>query len=405
MAETSMQRWSAAAIGLLAVLAVVCWLASSQAFWIVPTWAAVIALGQFVRVPGHGGGRVYLGIAAAAAAPPMLEESAAVAAVYAGGLVGSWLVLSLRGEEPGAVRSFVLAQTVALAAYATTYAGVVALTDTGSFEADYRTLLGAAAGVLAWMIVGAATSAAVEYEDEGFAFRYLWLRPLADWPALVSVFAAGIMFALAFDSVRWWALPIAALPYAFSHASFMRYEGSRVTYGQTIRALARIPEVAGLAPEGHAVRTASIAVEVAKDLGLAPGDVGDVEYAALMHDIGRITLNEPAIIKAGYTDEDIARWGSQIVAEAPSLSKVADYVLLQHDPYRRPGVETDESVPTASRIIKVASAYDQAVHEAGLPPIEAIETLHRGAAYDFDPAVVSALRRVMGRRGVIPAER
>ena len=73
----------------------------------------------------------------------------------------------------------------------------------------------------------------------------------------------------------------------------------------------------------------------------------------------------------------------------------------QHAPYRRPGEQIDEALPLPSKIIKVASAYDSAVTDTGLPPIEAIEVLHRGAAYDFDPRVVQSLRRVMQRTGAI----
>ena len=49
----------------------------------------------------------------------------------------------------------------------------------------------------------------------------------------------------------------------------------------------------------------------------------------------------------------------------------------------------------------VVSAYDQAVHEMGLRPIDALEQLHRGAAYEFDPDVTSSLRRVLEFRGEI----
>ena len=56
-----------------------------------------------------------------------------------------------------------------------------------------------------------------------------------------------------------------------------------------------------------------------------------------------------------------------------------------------------------SKIIKVASAYDQAVHEMHLSPLEGLERIHRGSAYDFDPDVSASLRRVLVQRGVIAA--
>lgn len=121
-----------------------------------------------------------------------------------------------------------------------------------------------------------------------------------------------------------------------------------------------------------------------------------------MHDVGRITLNEPAILKAGYTDEDIARWGAQIIAEAPYLAKVSTLVEGQHRPYRSPGIEIDPDVPMQSKIIKACSAYDHAHVELGLSPVESLERIHQGSTYEFDPQVAASLRRVLVFRGEIP---
>ena len=55
-----------------------------------------------------------------------------------------------------------------------------------------------------------------------------------------------------------------------------------------------------------------------------------------------------------------------------------------------------------SRIIKVAAAYDWRVHLEGLSPLQALEVLHTGAAYDYDPEVVASLRRLLESRGCSP---
>ena len=75
-----------------------------------------------------------------------------------------------------------------------------------------------------------------------------------------------------------------------------------------------------------------------------------------MHDIGRV-IDEPQILRMGYSDNDIARWSSEIIAESP-LSRVATHVRHQYEPYRKPGEQTDPDVSIVSRIIKVAAAYD-----------------------------------------------
>jgi hypothetical protein len=242
----------------------------------------------------------------------------------------------------------------------------------------------------------------VGVERTDLAGRYLWLLALEDWAVVISILAAGTLFGLTWPVMGFWAFAVAVMPYAFGHLAFERYHSTRITYGQTIRALAQIPEVAGLAPLGHSTRTADLAVSVAQELGLHPNQVVELEYAALMHDVGRITLNEPAILKAGYTDEDIARWGAQIIAEAPYLDTVSTLVEGQHRPYRSPGIEIDPDVPMASKIIKVCSAYDQAQVEVGLSPVEALERIHQGSAYEFDPQVAASLRRVLVFRGEIP---
>ncbi len=390
--RVSLVVWTATA-GTGSVLAT----ASEAPLWGILLGAALLGAAQLIRVPTPSGDSLDIGLAVAAAVPFLAPDGFAVGAIYSLGLLASSLVVL--GASDGATKF--LPTALGLAGYGLIFQGALARGDQAGLSQQVAELLAVAAAGLTWYMVSALVRAVAGYQRDHFAFRYLWLRGLEDWPVVVGLVAAGALFGLAFPVLRWWAIPMAGMSYGFSHLAFVRYQGTRVTYGQTIRALARIPEAAGLAIEGHAARTAAIAEAIGRDLGLEPRRVAELEYAALMHDIGRIALNEPAILKAGYTDEDIARWGAEIIAEAPYLRRVVGAVRQQHHPFRQPGEERDEALPTASRVIKVASAFDQAVSETGLDPLEAVEVLHRGAAYDFDPKVVSSLRRVLARRGTI----
>jgi hypothetical protein len=219
-----------------------------------------------------------------------------------------------------------------------------------------------------------------------------------DVNVFVSLVGTGALLALTYRRLGPWAIGVAGLPFLFAQSAFGRFLRIKRTYRQTIRALARIPEVAGLGVDGHADRTARLASEVGYDLGLGRQELEDLEYAALMHDIGRITLTEPAILRVGYTDDDIARWGAEIISEAPSLSGVAELVRKLHEPYRKPGEQSDPGIPVISKVVRAASSYDHLIVERKLSPLQAVEVLHQGAAYDFDPAVIAALRRVLERR-------
>lgn len=229
---------------------------------------------------------------------------------------------------------------------------------------------------------------------------YFAFETARDLPIYLSLVATGALFGLAFDTISWGALVLAALPYAFAHSAFRRFELAKGAYRQTIEALAQIPEVGGHTDPGHARRTAELAVAIATEMGLRPSEVESTEYAAFLHDIGRVSLNEPSVLRMGFTENDIARWGSEIVGETAYLADVAEVVRRQYEPFRSPGDGGDPDLPVAAKIVKIASAYDESAVELGFSPLEAMDRLHRGAAYDYDPEIVSVLRTVLDRRGV-----
>ena len=363
--------------------------------------AALLLGAQTISVPAPSGGTVYLGLSVASATPMLTRDTVSTIVIFSVGMAGAWMVLTIRRSEAVERGSEFVAEVVALGAFALAYHGVdewlVVWNGSRSLQVGVSIL---SAG-LAWYLVRAALRSLTGLEEGDLSVRFLWLLALEDWTVVISLLASGAIFGFTFPSMGWWAFPISALPYLFSHSAFVRYHQTRVTYGQTIRALAQIPEVAGLAPGGHSSRTADLAVSIAREIGLHPDDVTLLEYAALMHDIGRITLNEPAILRAGYTEEDIAQWGAQIIAEAPYLEYVARVVAVQHHPYQHRGASADQEVPVLSRIIKVASAYDHATREAGFAPIDALDQIHRGSDFEFDPRIADSLHRVLEHRGVL----
>lgn len=391
----------------------------------VATWLALIALGlvlypsakvslviligasllllvaQTVSVPAPSGGLVYLGLGVASAIPMLTGDIVSTFVIFSFGMAGAWIALTVFKGETVRQGSEFVAEVVALGTFGLAYHAVDTALVTVEGTSSIEILVSILGAGLSWYITRAALRSLVGLERGDLSVRFLWLLALEDWTVVVSLLASGAIFGFTFPAMGWWALPISAMPYLFSHSAFVRYHQTRITYGQTIRALAQIPEVAGLAPSGHSSRTGDLAVSVAREIGLHPDEVTQLEYAALMHDIGRITLNEPAILKAGYTDEDIAQWGAQIIAEAPYLDKVAEVVAVQHHPYRRHGDDADADISISSRIIKVVSAFDHATHEAGFVPTEALEQIQRQSDYEFDPKVAASLRRVLEHRGVI----
>jgi hypothetical protein len=221
--------------------------------------------------------------------------------------------------------------------------------------------------------------------------------------------ASGTLIALAERPMGIVALPVFLVPLVLTQFAIRRFAGIRETYGQTIRALSRLTEIGGYTRRDHPARVAALSVAMGRDLGMSDRDTLDLEYAALLHDIGQVALREPipggATMMAAPADQDrIARDGAGIVRQTGVLDHVAVILASQAKPYRHVR-ELGEDLPLASRIIKVANAYDDLVGEArarrARKHAAAIERIHLGLGYEYDPRVVEALIRVLDRRAAV----
>jgi hypothetical protein len=389
-----------AGLGLYAVT-----LASSDLSTILVAVAALV-VASMVRVSAsNAGNRFTTGLAVAAAVPMVLGTSLGVdlsgaIAIYGMGLSVVWAIRRSRGEGHADLLPTLVRRFAGYVVYATTYAAL----RVGRFaelSGDWNDLFPFVVALAAWIGVEVLLRALLVFGKRELSRGYLARSLLHDLNVFLGLAMTGALFGEMWPAIGWWALPISLLPYSFAHLAFRRFQETKVTYKQTIRALARIPEVSGLGADGHADRTTELATAIGKEIGLGPVQVEDVEYAGLMHDIGRVSLNEPQILRMGYSDDDIARWSSEIIAESPYLSRVATHVRHQYESYRKPGEQSDPDVSMVSRIIKVAAAYDWQVHRDGLSPLQALENLHAGAAYEYDPEIVASLRRLLESRGVL----
>jgi hypothetical protein len=212
-----------------------------------------------------------------------------------------------------------------------------------------------------------------------------------------AVCATGAVMALAVAVVGLCALPVFSLPLLLTQLSFKRYAAVRATYRQTITSLARATEIAGCTPAGHARRVAALSRAVGRDLGLTRPELTVLEYAALMHDIGQLSLVDP--VPAGATavlpeaeQRRIALLGGAVVRQTGVDAAVAVVVERQADPYREQ--------PLAARIVRAVNAYEEKARDAGPGgPLRALEELRLATAGDYAPDVVEALARVLRIEG------
>ncbi|MFJ8665057.1 HD-GYP domain-containing protein [Streptomyces sp. NPDC093600] len=214
-----------------------------------------------------------------------------------------------------------------------------------------------------------------------------------------AVCATGAVMALGVAAAGLWALPVFCVPLLLTQVSFRRYTAVRTTNGQTIASLARATEIAGYTPPGHARRVAALSTAVGRELGLSGPELTVLEYAALMHDIGQLSLVDP--VPKGATallpaeeQRRIALLGGAVVRQTGVARAVAVVVERQADPYREQ--------PLPARIVRTVNAYDDLAAGRAGGALRALERLRLGTAHDFHPEVVESLARVLARGGVTP---
>jgi len=239
-------------------------------------------------------------------------------------------------------------------------------------------------------------------------------------PLGAAVGASALLIAFASEVMGLAALAVFTAPLLVTQVAFRRYSGIRATYLQTVRALAKVTEIGGYVETGHSERVSRLAVAIGRELGIHEPDLLELEYAALMHDIGQLSLSDPipggATVLVSRADQDrIAGLGAEVIQQAKVLGSVAEIVRRQNEPYRdvdfvpdpnalapasKPGHSGLSGPPVSSRIIKAANAFDDLVG-GSLDPARATEAVHRlrlDTASEFDPRVVEALTRVVYRR-------
>lgn len=375
-------------------------------YWSAGPWFAVTAglyaAAHVVLFPNPSGRGVTLtpGVAAAVAlgtnGSPVMVLGAAAAALPVG-----LLAVHLRFGRRTLDRIFPSEQ-LGLAVFGGAFAAGVTVFGIEA-QTDAAGLVVLLIAGLAWFGTSALFRATWSRQRRALPRRLLLSRALDDWPAYAALMSSAALFELTDEAVgAVWAALLAGLPYAFSHLSLHRVQTTRHTYRQTIEALGRIPEAGGLVAAGTAQRVADLCVATAAECGLFGRALDRVEFAALLHEIGRVVLANPAVAAGEYSARDVAGWSAAIISEARYLEPVAHVILAEQEPYRRFGQARDPGVPIASKVVRAVSAYVAAIHE-GVSPVEALEVLHRGAAYQYDPDVVGALRRVLERREAIAA--
>jgi len=159
---------------------------------------------------------------------------------------------------------------------------------------------------------------------------------------------------------------------------------------------------------GHSQRVAELSVAIGKELKLPADELEDLHWGALLHDIGKIAVDQAIQNKKGkLTSEEYQQVmihvdiGAKIVRWLTN-TRTVEMIKNHHCHYDGKGAEeslTGKDIPLGARIIALADAYDAMTsdrpYRGALSAKDAIAEVRRCTGSQFDPMVVSAFSRVV----------
>jgi len=230
-------------------------------------------------------------------------------------------------------------------------------------------------------------------------------------PSYLAEAPMGFIMAIVYVEVGIVGILLFFLPLLLARRSFELYTKMRKVYLDTIRALAAAIDAKDPYTKGHSERVAKMSVTLAQELNLSGREIENIEYTALLHDIGKIGIADSILGKKGsLTSQEFDKikehtaMGANIIEPVDFLKNSYWAIYHHHEKYNGKGYPDglkSEDIPILARIIAVADAYDamnsDRPYRKKLNKDKILKELKDQSGKQFDPEVVKALISVLDR--------
>jgi putative nucleotidyltransferase with HDIG domain len=161
-------------------------------------------------------------------------------------------------------------------------------------------------------------------------------------------------------------------------------------------------------PDAHAIGVAQCSLAIAVQLGVDADVRAAVVHGALLHDVGKLCINEQILSKPGpLTVEEQLRvrehpWEGRRIVEEAVEPPVTEVVTAHHERWDGNGYPrglAGDRIPLAARVVAVADAYlamcEDRPYRKRRTTTDAVRELQECAGTQFDPRCVDALVAVI----------
>jgi putative nucleotidyltransferase with HDIG domain len=228
-------------------------------------------------------------------------------------------------------------------------------------------------------------------------------------PSYLAEVPMGFLMAIVYVDVGIIGILLFFLPLLLARRSFELYTKMRKVYLDTIRALAAAIDAKDPYTKGHSERVAQLSVALAQDLHLSDRDIENIEYTALLHDIGKIGIEDRILGKSSkLSNEEFKKikehpiMGAKIIEPVDFLKNSYQAIYHHHERYNGGGYPDglkEKDIPLCARIIAVADAYDamgsDRPYRKKLNKEKILKEFTEQSGKQFDPQIVTALMLIL----------
>jgi HD-GYP domain-containing protein (c-di-GMP phosphodiesterase class II) len=269
------------------------------------------------------------------------------------------------------------------------------------------------AALAAQLLFDMVASVGLDWAGEGIPPRVQ--LPLLSWIYIVDITFAPLGLVIAAVAVQRPALVLLALSpiailWLFARERTQRLDETlalSTAYRGTAMLLGDVVEADHHYTGAHSRDVVELSLAVADELGLDPSQRRNVEFAALLHDVGKIHVPKEIINKPGKLDEH--EWGimrqhtidgeRMLEQVGGLLANIGHIVRASHEHYGGGGYPdglSGDEIPVEARIVTACDAYSAMTtdrpYRKAMPKADALAELGRCAGTQFDPRVADAIQ-------------
>ncbi|MGB7604988.1 MAG: HD-GYP domain-containing protein [Lutisporaceae bacterium] len=247
---------------------------------------------------------------------------------------------------------------------------------------------------------------------EGFIYTW-WSNLVFAARDCITVAPIGVLMAIAYIKYDILGIMIFLGPLLLARYTYWLYADMRRIYIDTVKSLSQAIEVKDPYTKGHSMRVSEFAYDLGARLKLPHRKLEDIKMAAILHDIGKIGIEESILNKPGnLTKEEFDKIkqhpenGVKIIQSIRFLRNVADIIISHHEKMDGTGYPKGKKqgeITAEAAILSIADVYDALTsdrpYRKALTKEQALSIIEEGKGSHFESHFADEFIKMIEEQG------